>query len=233
VYDISFSKADLQRKMHNPLRNPPRDCRTACFYAISFSHPLAFNTSPHRKMVGIEHSVDRITILVAKSGAQLYFDDSMLVVAGAGIAAEDRDSFEPHDHPDRDQVNAGQHKPHGAVDALRHRIAQKSRIGNKNTVSQALLPVRLHVSVGDSGIKHAHDLHAHRDQKDHHAVPQRAVRQLLHKGRDNIAWKYHVDHKVRDALLPFAADDPLFAGHKPDPDQREYDKLKPQHSDHT
>ena len=102
---------------------------------------------------------------MAKSGAQLYFDESMLVVAGAGIAAEDRNSLGPHDHPDRNQINAGQ--------------------------------------------------------------------QLLHKGRDNIAGKYHVDHKIRDAPLPFAADDPLFAGHEPDPDQREYDKLKPQHSDHA
>ena len=50
-------------------------------------HPLAFSTNPHRKIVGIEHSVDRMTIFVAKSGAQLYFDESMLVVAGAGIAA--------------------------------------------------------------------------------------------------------------------------------------------------
>ena len=55
--------------------------------AASAAHPLALRISPHKNTVGIEHKVDVITIFVAKSGAQLYFDESMLVVAGAGMAA--------------------------------------------------------------------------------------------------------------------------------------------------
>ena len=55
-------------------------------------HPLAFSSSPHKNTVGIEHKVDVMTILVAKSGAQSYLEESMLVVAAAGIAARRTDS---------------------------------------------------------------------------------------------------------------------------------------------
>ena len=56
------------------------------------AHPLAFSTSPHKNTVGIEQSVDVMTILVAKSGAQSYLEESMLVVAAAGMAASSTDS---------------------------------------------------------------------------------------------------------------------------------------------
>ena len=58
-----------------------------CCICRKINHPLALRISPHKNTVGIEHKVDVITIFVAKSGAQLYFDESMLVVAGAGMAA--------------------------------------------------------------------------------------------------------------------------------------------------
>ena len=39
-------------------------------------------------MVGIEQRVERMTMRVANPGAQSYWEESMLVVAGAGMAAE-------------------------------------------------------------------------------------------------------------------------------------------------
>ena len=55
--------------------------------ARSAHHPADLRISPHRKMVGIEQRVDRMNILVPKSGAQSYLEESMLVVAAAGMAA--------------------------------------------------------------------------------------------------------------------------------------------------
>lgn len=55
--------------------------------ARSAHHPADLRISPHWKMVGIEQRVDRMTILVPKSGAQSYLEESMLVVAAAGMAA--------------------------------------------------------------------------------------------------------------------------------------------------
>ena len=83
------------------------------------------------------------------------FAESIFAV---GLAAENRNTLGPHDDPHRNQVDTGEHKPHGTVDAFCNGIAQKSCIRNKNSVGETFLLILGDIVIGIFGIQHAESL---------------------------------------------------------------------------
>lgn len=71
-------------RMHRS-RRPAWMRRSIAFFSgenLSYARKML-----HRKMVGMEQRVERMTMRVVKSGEHSYLDASMLVVAPAGMAA--------------------------------------------------------------------------------------------------------------------------------------------------
>ena len=159
-------------------------------------------------------------------------DDFAEGLFAVGLSAENRDASGPHDDPHRNQIDAGKHETHGTIDAFCDRIAEEAGIGYENSVGEAFFLVLTDVFVGIFGVQHTESFGADRDQKYSYAVAERAARQVLHKGCDDIAGQHDIDDQIGDVFLAFPADHALLADPKADADQREYDELKPEHSNH-